>query len=155
MRPLSETVSRVTGKTFSRKYIALGKILAEWEKIVGPDFATRAIPIRINYRSPPTNRKDAKKLASLHIATTEAWATTLHYQKDMILERISMIFGGNWIDDIRFVNVPPQTLTSRQKTKRLLTEGEKKFLSDILTSLEDRELRSKLETLGQEIIKRV
>ena len=78
MRPLSEPVTRVSGKTFNRKYIALGKIIAEWERIIGAEFANRAVPVKINYRKPSAKGKNARPLASLHIATTESWSTTLH-----------------------------------------------------------------------------
>lgn len=154
MRPLSEPVTRISGKTFSRKYIALGRIIAEWDKIIGPEFSAKAVPVKIDYRAPSGKTKAGAKLASLHIATTESWSTTLHYQKDLILERINGLFGGGWIEDIRFVILPREGLKPPAKSKRLLTEDEKKFLSGMLESLEDQELKAKLETLGREIVKR-
>lgn len=154
MRPLSEPVTRISGKTFSRKYIALGRIVAEWEKIIGPELTAKAVPVKIDYRAPSGKSKAGAKLASLHIATTESWSTTLHYQKDLILERINGLFGGGWIEDIRFVILPRESLKPPAKSKRLLTEDEKKFLSGMLESLEDQELKTKLETLGREILKR-
>jgi hypothetical protein len=142
MRPLSEPVSRISGKTFSRKYIALGRILSEWEQIVGPEFSGKAIPVKLNYRK---NGKTDKTLASLDIATSDAQATALHYQKDLILERIG---------DIRFVSVPGRAAKTPEKPKRPLTEDEKKFLSGMLEALEDQELKAKLEVIGREILKR-
>lgn len=154
MRPLSEPVSRISGNTFNRKYIALGKIVTEWERIIGAEFAARAVPVRINYHTPSDKRKTSGKLASLHIATTESWSTALYYQKDLILERINGLFGSGWIEDIRFVILPREGVKPPEKAKRLLTEGEKKFLSGMLETLEDQELKAKLETLGREILKR-
>lgn len=151
MRPLSEPVSRISGKTFSRKYIALGRILSEWEQIVGPEFSGKAIPVKLNYRK---NGKTGKSLASLDIATSDAQATALHYQKDLILERINRVFGQGWIGDIRFVSVPGRAAKTPEKPKRPLTEDEKKFLSGMLEALEDQELKAKLEVIGREILKR-
>lgn len=151
MRPLSEPVSRISGKTFSRKYIALGRILSEWEQIVGPEFSGKAIPVKLNYRK---NGKTGKSLASLDIATSDAQATALHYQKDLILERINRVFGQGWIGDIRFVSIPGMAAKTPEKPKRLLTEDEKKFLSGMLEALEDQELKAKLEVIGREILKR-
>ena len=151
MRPLSEPVSRISGKTFSRKYIALGRILSEWEQIVGPEFSGKAIPVKLNYRK---NGKTGKSLASLDIATSDAQATALHYQKDLILERINRVFGQGWIGDIRFVSVPGMAAKTPEKPKRLLTEDEKKFLTGMLEALEDQELKAKLEVIGREILKR-
>lgn len=151
MRPVSEPVSRISGKTFSRKYIALGRILSEWERIVGPEFSYKAIPLKLNYRK---NGKNGKSLASLEIGTSEAQATALHYQKDLILERINRVFGDNWIGDIRFVPLPGTGVKTSGKPKRPLTEDEKKFLSGMLEALEDQELKARLEVLGREILKR-
>jgi hypothetical protein len=114
MRPLSEPVSRISGKTFSRKYIALGRILSEWEQIVGPEFSGKAIPVKLNYRK---NGKTDKTLASLDIATSDAQATALHYQKDLILERINRVFGQGWIGDIRFVSVPGRAAKTPRNQK--------------------------------------
>ncbi|MCB1681273.1 MAG: DUF721 domain-containing protein [Rhodospirillales bacterium] len=151
MRPLSEPVSRISGKTFSRKYIALGRILSEWERIIGPEFADKAIPVKLNYRK---NSKSGKNMASLDIATSESLSITLHYRKDLIRERINGVFGQGWIEDIRFVPVPGKNTKTLEKSKRLLTEDEKKFLSGMLEALEDQELKAKLEDLGREILKR-
>jgi len=151
MRPVSEPVSRISGKTFSRKYIALGRILSEWERIVGPEFSGKSVPVRLNYRK---KGKTGAALASLDIATSEAQATALHYQKDLILERINRVFGQGWINDIRFVPVTGSAQKTAEKPKRLLTEDEKKFLSGMLEALEDQELKARLEVLGREILKR-
>lgn len=151
MRPVSEPVSRISGKTFSRKYIALGRILSEWERIVGPEFAGKSVPVRLNYRK---KGKTGVSLASLDIATSEAQATALHYQKDLILERINSVFGQGWISDIRFVPVEGISAKPPEKPKRPLTEDEKKFLSGMLEALEDQELKARLEVLGREILKR-
>jgi len=108
MRPLSDSVTKVTGKTFSRKYVALGRVISHWTDIVGKDFASKAQPVKIQYRykkktAQKSNAKKEKPQATLEIATSSADATIMHYQKDVILERINQIFGDAWITAIRFV----------------------------------------------------
>ncbi len=152
MRQLSEAVAKVTSKNFSRKYIAIGRIVEEWDNILGSDLADKAQPVKINYRK---HKRAKTPRAILDIATTAANATTLHYQKDLILERINRIFGEGWITDIRFVTVAPETKKKRlKKPKQPLTQEEKAFLSDILSGIEDTELKQRLEKLGQGILKR-
>lgn len=150
MRPISESTARITSKSFSRKFISLGRILGQWEEIVGSDFASKAQPIKLNYRK---NKKTDKPLASLDIATTSAYSVSLHYQKNLILERINRIFGSDWISDIRFVTVPTEMDSLKpRKVPPPLTLEEKKYLSDMLASVQDEDIRKKLESLGHAIL---
>jgi len=150
MRTLSEATAKIAGKSFERKYIALGRIVNNWNDIVGEKLADKAQPVKISYRK----KKGASKPdATLEIAASSSNATVLHYQKDLILERINQIFGEQWISAIRFVNVPSNTQGKiLKKAKAPLTESEKKTLSDMVFDIEDGEIRSRLEHLGQAII---
>ena len=150
MRPLSEAAARIAGKSFERKYIALGRIVNSWSDIVGAKLADKAVPVKLHYR-----KKDKQKTAeaTLEIATSSADATLLHYQKDLILERINQIFGERWITAIRFVSIPANTGALRRKKAQIpLTNPEKKHLSDMLNAIEDEDVRRRLEHLGQAIL---
>ncbi|MCC6598259.1 MAG: DUF721 domain-containing protein [Alphaproteobacteria bacterium] len=153
MRPLSEATARVAGKSFERKYIALGRIVNHWNDIVGTKLADKAQPMKIHYRKKKEHA--AKPDAVLEIAASSADATLLHYQKDLILARINQIFGESWITGIRFINTPVNAsgLTRRRKkTVQPLTGEKKKHLSLILEDVADADIRVKLENLGQAIL---
>lgn len=149
MRPLSEATSRVASKNFSKKYIALGRIVNQWTEIMGENFADIAQPIKVNYRK---SKDKNKQTARLDIATSAAYATTLAYQKDLILQRINQIFGDNWITDIKFVastltDAPPKA----KKKRRPLTNAQKNDLSDLLKDIEDDDFKQKLDSFGKAI----
>lgn len=150
MRPIAEATARITGKSCSRKYIALGRIVNAWPEIVGADLAGKAQPVKINY----IKQKVAKTpVAVLEIAVSSADATLLHYQKDLILERINRIFGEGWVTAIRFVPVAANTgKKTRLKPKKSLTEQEKTYLSGILDSVEDPDVKNSLAALGQAVM---
>lgn len=150
MRPLSEATARVAGHNFSRKYIALGRIVNQWAEIVGEEFADKAQPVKIHYRKATRNKEQT---ATLDVATSAAYATVLPYQKDVILERINQIFGNQWITDIKFVASEIQeTPITKKKIVSPLTADEKKYLSEVLGEIEDVEIKEKLENLGKSII---
>lgn len=151
MRPLSEAAARVAGKSFERKYVALGRIVGQWSEIVGESLAGKAQPVKILYRK---REKQTKPDAVLEIAVSSAEATLLHYQKDLILERINRIFGEDWITAIRFINAPANVSRPfrRKKTAALLTGEEKKHLSHMLEDVADGDIRARLEILGQAIL---
>jgi len=149
MRPLSESTARVSGKCFERKYISLGRIVKHWSDIVGQRLADKAAPVKINYRK---GAKGKKPTTSLDIAVDSANATALHYQKDLILERINQLFGEEWITGVRFVHIPVnQSHVAPTKIKPALSLDEKKLLSEAVSRITDNEIQERLLSLGEAI----
>lgn len=131
----------------------LGRLVTHWEDIIGKDLATKAQPVKIRYMK--SKRPGVKSTASLDIAATSANATVLHYQKDLIIERINQIFGDRWITSIRFVPIAsnePETPSKPKKRQKTLTVTEKQHLSTMLESIQDPDLREKLSNLGSAIL---
>lgn len=153
MRSISESAARVAGQSFSRKYIALGRILETWGEIVGAEFAAKSAPVRLHYRK--KKLPDDPAVAALDIAVSGAEATLLHYQKDLLLERINAIFGERWITDIRFV---PSVFSGRAESRppprqhKPLTDSQKTYLSEAVEAIDDPHLKAGLEALGAAIL---
>lgn len=156
MRPLSESAARVAGRSFQKKHIALGRILTSWAEIVGRDLALKAQPLRIQYRK---YEKRKEPSATLEIAVSGADATLLHYQADLILERMAQIFGERWITAIRFIPITAVAAPQARRSgnvynghKNPLTAQQKNTLSDMLSQISDTEIQDKLNHLGQAIL---
>jgi hypothetical protein len=79
---MSDTLPQVNAKVFARKYIALGRIVTQWDEIMGADIASKAQPIKIHYRK--SKEKNKRATAILEIATTSAMAADLTMKKDML-----------------------------------------------------------------------
>lgn len=150
LKLLSKSVPAVLGKTFQRKYIALGRIVTHWKEIIGPDFADRAQPAKLHFRK--AKQPKEKATATLEIAASSADCAVLVYQKDVILQRINQIFGDAWVRDIKFVHREPKTPVKPPKRTKTLTETEKNHLSQLLETVEDPELRDTLSGLGTAIL---
>lgn len=150
MRPVSEATAKVTNEIFGRKFVALGRIVSQWEDIVGKEMATKVQPAGLQYR----RFKDSKTPnATLEIATSSAYATRLHYQKDLILERINQLFGEKWITAIRFVSVPSNASGPPKIKKRpILSPDEESYIKQSLDSISDIEVRNRLEKLGTSLL---
>lgn len=155
MRPLAEAAARIAGQSFSRKFVALGRIASQWNEIVGSDLAAIAHPVRIHTRKLAVRGTPD---VILDIAVAPAQATLLHYQKDLILARINQIFGAGWVTQIRFV--PPADAGVKPKSwfkkptrmQKNLTEDEKNTLYNMLETVQDDDLRERLGRLGQSIL---
>lgn len=152
MRPLSDSTARIASRNFTRKYVALGRLIEQWDDIVGKEFSDLAQPLKINYRK---NQKAKKAIASLDIGVHSAHIMVLSYQKDLIIQRLGHIFGDNWISDIRFVRTTLKPTNKAQKAKKTflpLTQDEKKYLSTVLDDIDDLDFKNKLESLGNAIL---
>jgi hypothetical protein len=154
LKPISDQIGSVTGKTFQRKYIMLGRIVTQWSDIIGSKFADKAQPVKIRYIKPKVRKQ--KPSATLDIAVSPAHATMMHYQKDIILQRLNQIFGDNFITDIRFV---PQNnedtfqhAPSKPLRKRRLTQDDQQRLNDMVQGVEDEDIKERLLNLGKAML---
>lgn len=156
LRPLSTSVSKLTSATFSKKFVALGRVLNNWNDIIGSEMAVKAQPVKILYRKPKD--KGDRSQATLEIAATSSDAALLHYQKDLILARINQIFGDEWITALRFVHIPANidNKYNNQPIKHLspLHQSDIDQLKSDLSSIEDEDIRKCLERLGQSVLRK-
>lgn len=158
LKPLSHSVAAITRQSFAKKFVALSRILEHWPDIIGKDFASIAQPQKLSYRKPRT--KDDKPEATLHIMAAPADATMLHYQSDLILERINQIFGDRWVTKVKFEPLSsqassflsPSTVT-KDMGKPLSAEAQNR-LNDVLRDISDPDLRLRLEKLGQGVLRK-
>lgn len=154
LRPLSSSISKLTSATFSKKFVALGRVLNNWNDVIGSDMAVKAQPNKLIYRKP--KNKGDKPQATLEIAATSADATILHYQKDLILARINQLFGDEWITAIRFVHIAANAgdddkfYVPRNHVATPLTHDMKSELDKI----DDLDIKESLDRLAQGIMRR-
>ena len=150
MHPISKSTAKVAAQNFSRKYIALGRIVNQWPEIIGQDMADKAQPIKLRYRKDP---KTKKALATLEIATSNALATTLPYRKGLVLERINQIFGNGWITDIKFTATElEQKIVPKTRKPPSLSGTDKKYITDTLAQIEDPDIKARLESFGKHML---
>ena len=156
MRRLSESTARVAKTNFSRKYIALGRIVNAWRDIVGADLAEYAQPVKVHYRKKAASGK-GKAICTLEVACSGSHATMIHYQKGLILQRISNVFGDDWITDLKFVPsvCAPKKLLRRKRKVKALNTKDKAYLTNSLASIEDNGIKERLESLGKNILETV
>lgn len=145
-------VRGVTGKTFARKFITLGKVINYWAEAVGPELAAKSYPIGMSVRKTRKKDKNDRELvATLEIATSSADATLIHYQKKMILERLSLLLGASMIEDIKIIhNAPVATMAALSAPIATSALPPAPHLP-ILDHVDDPELRLALARLGQYI----
>jgi hypothetical protein len=154
MKALSDSLPKLTREIFSKKFVSLARILAHWDDIVGRDMAVKAQPAKLHYRK--AKIEGEKSTATLDIAVSSADAALLHYQKDLILERMNQIFGERWITGIKFVhvaaNLQDKNPTFSSKTP---SPAEETAFLEFLAQIEDEDLRKRLEKMGSGVLRRL
>jgi hypothetical protein len=151
LRQLSENIPRISQKVFSRKYIALGRVVTCWPQIVGADMASRAQPVKIHYRRRKGKNANTPD-ASLEVAVTSADAAVLQYQTGVLIEKMERLFGERWITDIRFTHVPANRQPVTAAPGKTLTEEQKSHLSLMLGDGDDQDIKEKLYALGESVL---
>lgn len=144
---VSKPIKTVTGKTFARKFITLGRVINCWADAVGAELAEKTYPIGMKVRKIPSGLQ-----ATLEIAANSADATLVHYQKGLILERLKTLLAADMIVDIKVTHAArPTIFTSplagevNPRVKRADRVGGDVDLSHIT----DDALRDALASLGQ------
>ena len=95
-RPAGEIAEPVLRRICSPHGLILVRVLREWERIAGNEFANRCRPGRIGRNRGRT---------VLHVRVDGAWATELAHRTPAMLERIHAAFGTDAIDEIRVTQV--------------------------------------------------
>ena len=149
LKLLSQAVPKATNKVFKRKFVMLGRIISQWEQIMGEAMASRACPIKLRYF-----KKDGAKKPSaiLEVSCTAADSTILHYQKELILDRMNRLFGDDWIADIKFVASGKLEKNRTKIPRKTLIQKENSVEEFNLKDIGDPELIEKLESLGNAIL---
>ena len=149
---ISSPVRHLTSRNVTRKYITLGKVIGFWADIVGPELAAKTCPIGMSVRKTGGGQqaKNGRNLeAVLEISATSAEATLLHYQKNLILERLKQALGDTIVVDIKVTHGGARLNTTLPPAPPPLTAQGKTCLSMGIDGVTDPELRAALENLGR------
>jgi hypothetical protein len=170
---VSKPIKTVTGKTFARKFITLGRVINCWADAVGAELAEKTYPIGMKVRKSPRKEPGPSGLtrgplaaqgprpspraggiltATLEIAANSADATLIHYQKGLILERLRTLLAADMIVDIKVTHAARPTIftsplagKAHPRVKRTGQVGSHVDLSHIM----DETLRDALASLGE------
>ncbi|MGX6960343.1 MAG: DciA family protein [Rickettsia endosymbiont of Pentastiridius leporinus] len=97
MKLLKEDIDKIVRRIFARQHPLLPEIIVNWGKIVGFNFSTKTLPIKIT-----TNTRNKQKINTLFIqAEDHAVALEVSFQQEIILERVAIYLGFRAIHEMR------------------------------------------------------
>ncbi|MGE4314431.1 MAG: DciA family protein [Pseudobdellovibrionaceae bacterium] len=151
LKHLGEGIRSISGKTFEKKFVALGRLLEYWPSVIGEAFAADVQPVKIR-----TQKRKSEMYRILVVGVPPARSTLIHYQKGLILERIYRIMGPDFVHDIEFVESigsAKAQAASKKEPEIMLSEEQTEGLETLLADIEDEELKASLKNLGKSVLK--
>jgi hypothetical protein len=140
---LGDMVARATRPALKKRGFAEERLLLEWNKIVGDEFAHRTAPQKL------AHDRHGKQAAVLHIICEPAWAIELQYFEPVILEKIASYFGYRAVERLHITQHPlPKSAKPAQikDTSQIALDAATK---QQLGHIQDPELRHALQRLAQ------
>ena len=99
MTAIDSPLSSVTGPIFRRRGFLDGKIMQNWELIVGKLLSSISLPEKITF---PTGKRIQ---GTIHLRLDNAaFATEVQHLQPVILERINRYFGYSAIANLRIIH---------------------------------------------------
>jgi hypothetical protein len=98
MKQIGYSIDVATKKICEKKGFVYIKIIADWENIVGEEYALYSKPIKIDHY---------QNKATLQIEVyNSAMLMKMQYAESQLLERIRLYFGRKAIDKLKFMSKP-------------------------------------------------
>lgn len=149
MKPIGRIVEKIANSTLKTKGFSSAKVMLEWDKIVGLDFAKFGYPEKVVF--PYMKRSNA----TLYIVCSSAGSMFFEYQSPMIIDRINTYFGYKAISKLRYrVDQLVEKPTDKAYKKISVENTEiSASIKKITENIDDEELRDLLNRLGSAISK--
>ena len=144
LRPLADTVARVTGPLLRKRGFAEARIVTEWREIVGAALAQGCAPEKLTVARNGGG-------GTLDIRVEGALALELQHLQPQIIERVNGYFGYEAVDRIRLRQGP---LPQRPVRRRPLPPPSAAAVEQVeatVATVEDPDLRAALDRLGRAI----
>ena len=147
MESLSKHFRRITARAFAQHGFAEGDVVGNWSAIVGEDLAAISAPDRIKW---PRALSDGaqKSGGTLVIRAAPGRALDLQYEASRITSRINSFFGYGAVSAIKVVQATE--LLAKHPAPAPMPP-QKPLENPLLDAIEDGQLKTALERLGQNV----
>ncbi len=149
-RGLNVALGRLTKPLVKQRGAVFGDILSRWPEIVGPLLSPDTQPERLTYGA-----RDGHG-ATLEVGVNGAQALELQHLAPLVIERINSYFGYRVVAVLKLKQMPIRPKPSQVRPSRIpqrLGPEEAARLAELLSAIEDKNLRQALETLGRSLLK--
>ncbi len=150
-RSISDLARGINNRAFRRFGFAKSDILLHWHEIVGSVLARSSLPERLAL--PKNNEQSDGRAGVLHIRVDGSYAPEMQHLEPIVIDRINSYYGYKAVERLIFRHGPVQGKNvSRNYIKPILSDSQKKRLSESLSAIKDDKLRASLFAVGAELV---
>ncbi len=148
LRALSQTVSKITQKSFEKQGFAEQEVIANWHLIVGETLADISVPVKIS-----RPRGKAGDGSVMQVRVDQAGALDFQHLSPIIVDRINTYYGYRAIERISILQGPVVKADKpASKPNRPLTSDEAAQLEELLADIDNENLRRALMSFGSQVL---
>ena len=100
MKAIKAIVNRVISPIAKKKGLIHGRIILEWEKIVGPHYASYCAPMKVSFR------QGYRTYGVLHMKVNPSHALLVSHSQDLIIEKVNTFFGYKAVNSLKLLQMP-------------------------------------------------
>lgn len=152
---MADDVSKLTKKLFGDKGTAEIEILGNWASIAGEELAKATQPMRIDFKP------QARSEGTLHLACENgAYALEIAHKTPYLIDKINTFFGYRAVSQIKIhqgLSLSAEKNSSNaihNPEKKLVTPEEETYIKEIVSGVQNPDLKAQLESLGRKIFER-
>jgi len=146
MLSLAVTLPKVTRRTLGRHGLAEGGLVTDWAAVVGATIAERSLPLQLSFTG------GERREGTLHVRVSGALALELQHLEPQVLERINGYFGYRAVARLRIHQGPVPGLPAPRRPPAAAPTAEAEAeIGNLLSSVEDQDLREALRGLGRSL----
>ena len=148
-KAVATLTDRITRPLFAKRGFADGAVLNDWQKIVGDSIAKVSVPDRISF--PPGKRNGG----TLHLRVASGgFAVELQHFEGQMIERINTYFGYQAVERVKMIQAPLPVTDAPPPLPPVLSDDEAQSVTEQVDSVDDPDLKERLESLGRAIKER-
>ncbi|MCM2294462.1 DUF721 domain-containing protein [Allorhizobium sp. BGMRC 0089] len=150
---IAELANGIIDPVIARRAGISTALLGSWDEIAGADFADCTRPEKIAWpRRDFPGDSVGHRPGVLTIACEGARALFLHHAQGELIARINGFFGYPAIGQIRIVQKPVSSLSSRRRGPARLDAVQEKRLAKMTEGIENEKLKQAIERLGRGVL---
>lgn len=150
-QPLAVLIEAVTRPIFAKRGPLESRLMVDWRFIAGPRIGLYSVPRKVLFPD-----KEQQKDGTLYVEVlNSAISAELPYAIPVLIEKIAVYVGYKAITRIKFRLRPGPVLSIQKKEVRSapLSTEKRNVLNDVLSGIEDEELKQALYRLGEGVLR--
>ena len=148
LRPLAASLPKAAGKSFGRRGLGEGGLVADWSSIVGSELAAACLPSRLSF---PQGRE--RKQGTLTLRVEPGHGPTVQHLQPLIIERVNGYLGYGAVARLSLHQSPLGLARPARKAPPAPLPPDLAAALDSETGqIQDDELRDALRRLGRAVL---